>query len=440
MTEYTRLTIVGSVRRAEMVVPGDEAIGALIPRLMELLDEKPGAVSRPLTLVRSTGEQLDTTLSVSDQSVFDGETLRLLREDAAPPPPEVSDVTDVVAENHDDRQDRWGIRPRRAVAAIAVGSATTTAGLLSGDALAAPAVVFGLVWAVAVVAAIVAGRAGGRWLSISFTAIAVGISLPLAPLLAAALDRVADLGAVGVVLVGTALVWAALGLGAGAGLADRAAWWGGVIGALLAAAVPVLVLTGIEPIGAVGIGAVLAVLVCGLLPWYAMSASGLTGLDDQVVEGRLRRRDSVLVTVDTAYRTLTWATFAVSVPLAVTALTLLGSDDLWAVGLGAAVVIVIASRTRAMPLALQAAALWAAAGIAALGGALVQSAFAVWVPLAVCAVVAIGAVVAGAVAPPEHRRASLRRIGNLLEALSVAALLPVLVGLFGVYSDLLAAF
>ena len=64
MTDYTRLTIIGSHRKAQMVVPGDEPIGSLIPRLMHLLDEKAGAVSRPLGLVRSTGEQLDTTLSI----------------------------------------------------------------------------------------------------------------------------------------------------------------------------------------------------------------------------------------------------------------------------------------------------------------------------------------------------------------------------------------
>ena len=57
-----------------------------------------------------------------------------------------------------------------------------------------------------------------------------------------------------------------------------------------------------------------AVVVCGLLPWYALSASGLTGLDDQVLAGRPGRRDRVLATVDGAYRSLSWAAVAVALP------------------------------------------------------------------------------------------------------------------------------
>ena len=59
MTEFTRLTVIGSARKADLVVPNDEAVAGLMPRLMDLLDEPTGSVVRPLTLVRSTGEQLD---------------------------------------------------------------------------------------------------------------------------------------------------------------------------------------------------------------------------------------------------------------------------------------------------------------------------------------------------------------------------------------------
>jgi hypothetical protein len=60
---FTRLTIVGRSRKAEIVVPGDETIAALIPQLMDLLEERTGSVARPLTLVRATGQQLDTALT-----------------------------------------------------------------------------------------------------------------------------------------------------------------------------------------------------------------------------------------------------------------------------------------------------------------------------------------------------------------------------------------
>ena len=103
MTAFTRLTVVGTARKAELVVPDDEAIGGLIPRLMELLEEPTGPVARPLALVRSTGEQLDDARSAAEQDLADGEQLRLVRADDAPPPPEVADVTDVVGDTYADR-------------------------------------------------------------------------------------------------------------------------------------------------------------------------------------------------------------------------------------------------------------------------------------------------------------------------------------------------
>ncbi len=84
-----------------------------MPRLMELLDEPAGSVVRPLTLVRPTGEQLDVGLTIADQQVSDGELLRLVRSDDAPPPPEVADVTDVLGDSMRDRAGLWStIGPR----------------------------------------------------------------------------------------------------------------------------------------------------------------------------------------------------------------------------------------------------------------------------------------------------------------------------------------
>ena len=439
MTDYTRLTIVGTARKAELVVPADEPIGGLIPRLMELLDERPGAVSRPLTLVRSTGEQLDTSLSVAEQRVVDGELLRLLREDAAPPPPEVADVTDVLAESLAGRPGLWTRRSRTATAAVAVGLLSLVLSVVltrtpDVDPVGTIPVVYGL----AIVVALVSGRLGGRWLAVAATSVALGCAAPLAVVLGA--TPALGLPPVDVALAVVVLAWVALALGAGAGLGSRSAWWGGVLGVVLGAVPIVLRSLGVPDAGAVGVGAVLAVVVCGLLPWYAMSASGLTGLDDQVVDGRRGRRDDVLLTVGDAYRTLTWSTFAVAGPLAVTAVSSVGSADPWQVGLGAAVVLVVAARTRALPIAAQGWVLWAAALVGLLGGLLVQPLAPSWLVVVVLAVGVVVAVVAGGVDPVAHQRASLRRVGNLVESLGVVALLPVLLGVFGVYADLLGAF
>lgn len=439
MTDFTRLTIVGSRRKAEMVVPNDEAVGALIPRLMELLDERAGTVSRPLTLVRSSGEQLDTARTPAEQNVYDGELLRLLREDAAPPPPEVADVTDVLAESHDERAGLWNTGSRRATALVAVAAAAAASGTLAErlPGLAGPLLPLA-VYVLAAAVAVVGGRGHARWLGLAATALGVGVSLPLATAALPFLPGAPDLLRLAALVL--ALVWAMLALGEGAGAGSRGAWWGGVIGAVLPASLLVLLGMGVPALGAAGVVAVVAAVICGLLPWYAMSASGLTGLDDQVVEGRLRRRDAVLHTVDGAYRTLSWATAAVAAPLALTTIPLLASRDGWAIGLGAAALVVTAARTRTMPLAGQGFALWAAAGIGGIGGLLLSSLASPAVTAGILALLALVAILAGGVSPAAHQRASLRRLGNAIEAIGVAAMLPLLLGVFGVYADLLGAF
>src|SRR6187200_3182087 len=121
MVEFTRLTVIGSARKADLVVPNDEAVAGLMPRFMELLDEPTGSIVRPLTLVRATGEQLDVALSIADQEISDGELLRLVRSDDAPPPPEVADVTDVLGESMRDRAGLWSRSTRELTGAVAIG-------------------------------------------------------------------------------------------------------------------------------------------------------------------------------------------------------------------------------------------------------------------------------------------------------------------------------
>ena len=442
MTDYTRLTIIGSHRKAQMVVPGDEPIGSLIPRLMHLLDEKVGAVSRPLCLVRSTGEQLDTTLSIGQQRIFDGEILRLVREDAAPPPPEVADVTDVLADTYAERADLWGTSAKRAVSALAIAGGVALLGTAASE---YPLIASGA-WLALVLCAAITGRVGARWIAVCSTAAAVGLSVPLGVAVAGAGIAEGSLVIVEQVFSASLLVWAALAIGVGAGLSRRSVWWGGVIGAALSALPLGLAAAGLTALQSVGVTAVVATVICGLLPWYAMSASGLTGLDDQVVEGRLMRRDSVLVTVYGAYSTLTWSTVAVAVPLGLSAGVLLAAPtsgsapDGWAIGLGAATVLVTASRTRAMPLKTQGWALWAAVISALTIGATMQSLLQPWAVAAIIVALVIAAVIAGGVSPAPHQRASLRRVGNFVEPVAVVAMLPLLVGMFGVYAELLGAF
>jgi hypothetical protein len=432
LIDFTRLTIVGASSRAELVVPNDETIGGLIPRLVDLLGERGGSVVRPLTLVRSTGEQLDPALTVAEQHVSDGELLRLLRQDEAPPPPEVADVTDVLGDSLGDRGGLWSGGARAVTASVAIGALAFVCGtaLGTGDLVAGATIG---------TSALGLGRAGLRWVAISAVAAGMGLAFPVAATLLTGVD-VAGEPLVASLALGVTLFWAVAALGIGVGLSSTPALTGGVLGAVLAAIPFTLLLLGMSALEAVSIAAVAATVACGLIPWYAMSVSGLTGLDDQVVEGRLRRRDSVMLTVNGAYRTLTWSTFAVAAPVAGASAYLICSDNVWAASLGGIVLVIVALRTRAFPLAAQVIALWGAILIGAvvglIGAPLIEPGLTLVLLAAAALVIAVGA----GVNPAAHQRASLRRLGNTLEAFAMVALIPVVLGVFDVYTDLLGAF
>jgi hypothetical protein len=234
------------------------------------------------------------------------------------------------------------------------------------------------------------------------------------------------------------LGWSCAAAGIGLGLGHRAALAGSGLG-LAGVCVP-LAAAGLGAERAAALGATAAVVGCGLLPRYAAAAAGLTALDSAVLGGRLRRRGDVRHGIDRTYSTLTWSVLGVAWTLAATSGVLLGARDGWAAGLGLAVVTVTALRTRGFPIAAQQMALWAAvlAGLVVGGfGRMGPEPRAVGAGLAVLVVAVLLLTLAR---PAAHTRAALRQAGDLLETVAVVALVPLLVGLFGVYSDLLGAF
>ncbi|HLT61485.1 MAG TPA: EsaB/YukD family protein [Microlunatus sp.] len=445
MAEFTRLTIIGGERKADLVIPNDEAVGVLLPRLMDLLGESAGSAATPLTLVRTTGEQLDLSRSAAEQQLADGDLVRLLRADEAPPPPEVADVTDVLGETLADRPGVWSDGSRRLTGLIVLGvlGCLLTALVQPGREVLATG------YGVLAVIAVLLGRSGPRWGAQAITAALLGAAVPAGALISGWAPFADPVRPLGWLCCTAAVAWIAIGIGFGVGLGRLPALWGALAGTVLATLPLLLGGLGLPLTGVAAITAATAIVVCGLLPRYALTASGLTGLDDQVVDGQPRRRDEVIRTVADAYQALTWSTFAVALPLAVAAGLLLGfplgvepADQAgWATALGLVILLVTALRTRSFPLAAQQCALWFAVllgGVAGLLGHVAQlpGPAVIGIVLAAAAVTALLVLLR----PAAHQRAFWRRLGNLAEAVGVIALIPLLLGVFGVYSDLLGAF
>lgn len=442
MTAYTRVSVVGATRRADVVIASAEPLGAVLPRLLELLDENGGTVARPLTFVGPDGEQLDIARTPGQLDLPDGALLQLVRLDAAPPPPVVIDVTDAAAEALEARPDRWDDRARAAAGGSGIALAAAVAGgLAPWDSPAAAAA--GLLAVVAVLAIAAAGLGLGRLRRVSACAASAagGAVLPLAAAATTALvasgqeDGPALLAALAAAIAAAGVV---VLLGIGVAHRRRGAVAGGALGAVLGTLLLALVLLGVDAVLSAAVTGTVAAFFTGVLPWVSLSAAGLTGLDQRVADGERVGRPAALVAIDDAYAALSWGVAATAVVLGVAGVALAQDGTLWPGLLALALALVGSLRTRAFPLRVQGCLLWAAVAAIAVAATTTRLSGPAGVVVAAAAAVAIAA--ATLVRPRPHTRARLRGIGNVVEMIAVVALLPLLLGAMGVYSDLLGLF
>ncbi|MGP3533802.1 EsaB/YukD family protein [Microbacterium sp. RD1] len=441
MSVYTRVTVVGASGRCEVVVPSDESVGAALPRLLELLGETEGTVARPLALVTPDGEQLDIARTPTQLELLDGTMLRLVRLEAAPPPPVVIDVTDAAADAHDARPDRWDARARMGVAGSAIALASAVGGLLApyGTAEIAAWAQLGVLVALVAVAAGV-GLAGLRRVAACVSAAAAGVSLSLA---VAASSAAADAGSS--LLLAAAVAISALSTvvlgGVGLGQRSPGALAGGALGGVLGSLLLILLLTGVDATASAAITGTVAAFATGPLPWIALSAAGLTTLDGRAAGGEGVARTQALTAIDDAYASLTWSVAAVAAVLGATGVALVLTAELWPGLLALAFGLVAALRFRAFPLRAQGWALWVAVAALATAALVVNLAGGRgWLGAAVAAVAALAIGAGALVSPRPHVRARLRGLGNTLETLAVVALVPLLLGALGIYTELLSMF
>lgn len=220
---------------------------------------------------------------------------------------------------------------------------------------------------------------------------------------------------------------------------------GGLVGAAAVALAvgaweAALALTGVARAGVV-LG-VLSVLVLGYLPRLALTAAGLTRLDDRRSGGAPVSRHQVATALGATHRGLAPATVAMAVSAGAAGVLAAGSEDGWSVAAAALLCLVTLSRARAYPLVVEVVALLAAGtavGVSLVWQGAADGAGAPGALAALC-VAAVLPLVVLAVRVPEHVQVRLRRLMNLVESVSVVALIPVALGAFGVFSGLLHTF
>ncbi|MBD7982900.1 EsaB/YukD family protein [Oerskovia merdavium] len=424
MTTYTRVTVLAGDRKAELVVPNSQTVAALMPDLLRLLEHAPA----PVALTRALGTQLDLSRTLADQDVEDGCALWLTPVDQAPAPPEVTDITDLTAQQHAARPDLW--TPGWTLALVTVVAAAMA--WLTGHALLADVghTPVALTGAGVAVAATLAGRRGQRAAAIALTGAGAGVGLALGPALVSGQPALMAVAASLALAAGVVAVVSVAGLGEG-GLGGGAG-----VGAALALGLVVPTFWGADARDAAAVVAVITALVLALAPGLAMTLSGLAGLDDRTSARDEAPRPDAARTVTSAYRALTATTVAGAALVALCGALLAGPGP-WARALVLLLVLTTALRARVLPLVGQRSALVVAATTLAVVQVLsADAATQVTFALAVLA----GALYWALGNPSRVLRARLNRAGDVIETIALVVLVPVLLGYLGVFADLAGAF
>ncbi|WP_103500161.1 type VII secretion integral membrane protein EccD [Streptomyces sp. SM14] len=440
-----RVTVIGETRRADLSLSAEVPVGLMLPDVLRVLGEAPGHHPMARRLVTAAGREIPLGSSLAFAAVLDGAVLRLVREEELPAAPVVHDVSDAVADELPARRWRWGDRSRLWTSGVASVLLALAAALLAVDTFGTDPVV--------------------PWL-------AGTVLLVLASAVAALLTRRRETGAI------TLLTGAALGLVLIRQLALQHAWEAGhTLAAVTLLCATVLILLGrFTPLGrgghlgaaaltatgglwlAVGLltgistaeeraqlGTVLAVTAAftvGLLPRLALTASGMTRLDDRHAAGTAASRTEVGTALDATHYGLALAVVITAVSGAAGCWLALGAWAGWTATIAALTAVVLLSRARMYPLAVSVVALVAA------GTAVLVRLVLGWsatlgeeiLPVLALGLLALAAVAFAAVRPAEHTRVRARRLATTAESLAVVALLPVAVGVFGVYGQLLDTF
>ncbi|MGK5738709.1 type VII secretion integral membrane protein EccD [Micromonospora sp. URMC 103] len=431
--QLSRVTLAGARRRIDLVLPADEPVGLLLPEIVRMVGHPPMDDSRGYQISSLDGTVLDPASSLRAAAVPDGALLRVDPIAEAPPAAIVHDVSDEVGDDLALRGGRWGDGPRAWTATITCVVAAAVAAILAGPRL-GPAVV-GVIGGAVALAGVLLGLVGRRRVGVAVLVSGSAMALSMVP--GWTDDRTA-LWTLWTAGVGCTVL--ALGVVTGN---QRAGFLGGATVLVLVAGWSVSLALGVPAARVAAVLSVASVGLLGLLPRIAMIASGLTRLDDRRSNDEPVSRVAVRAAVDSAHRGLAVAAVATAASAALGGLVLAAGSSPWTLVLAGLVAVALLLRMRAFPLAVEVVALVAGA-LAIAGGLLAR-----WVrefpgtwwgataaALAVCAV----ALVVLAHRPPPHVLARARQYADRIEALTVMALVPVAVGVFGLYSRLLDSF
>lgn len=443
---FTRVTLLGAHRHADVLLPSSEPVGSLMPQILDLLGDAPGHRVAVKTLVTVTGDVVPADATLGSAAIPDGATLQLLESSETPPPPVIYDVADAAVDQSEQVTGRWTPLAGRIACAVFFAVFVVFAGFLLVGAFLTGHRGIEMVFDAPILYAIGLGVAAARQRIAGIALIIAGWILAVIGLWQIHLHPdlllqfrhevwlMAAATAVGLVALAFTMRGAKVACFQGAGtIAGLTIVW--IAADLLTA----------DAARTAAVGAVISLLVLGLVPRIALSASGLAGLDDKHSAGRTVGRRDAVTAVQAAHRGLALGVVVCAVSLAI-AVWILSADSahrVWSLPLAAVIALATGLRSRSFPLIVERGTLLAAMTIGFIGLALagtgMNSAMSTLVAVAVL-VVAVAVALIGAGTFPAHVAARLRVGGNRFETVLILASVPLTVGMFGVFGDLLQSF
>lgn len=287
---FTRVTVAGPTRRADVSVPDDLPVALVVEQLRRLLD---AAAEERWVLTHPAAGDLDPEVALRDAGVLDGELLYLRRHDDGYGLPHAEDAAEEAA-GGDRQPGTWTEGATRlvlvAAAAIWLGLAGPLLVWRLGQAVAAVPV---LVLVAALLVGAVAAHLARQEL--------VGAALSWALLPAAASAAATLTAAAGAAVTATAAAGAVVAAAAVVGLLgarrQHGTGWTALAGTVtVGLAVELwagLAAAGLEVARAAAVVALLLVAVQSSLPRIAIGLAGLGRLADAVAEGDAVRSDRI---------------------------------------------------------------------------------------------------------------------------------------------------
>ncbi|MFC4001522.1 type VII secretion integral membrane protein EccD [Prauserella oleivorans] len=453
-TVFSRVTVVAPRTRIDVALPADVAVADLMPMLLEMAKEVSpdgGARHGGWALAKLGDAPLDPSRTLASLGVVDGELLQLRKRNENPPPPLYDDVVDAIAEAEPDSFRPWTKETARRIGHIAGGLAlffAAVAVFFSGPVTGGN----GLAAAITAGVAAIACVAVGATLATAYEAQSTGVliaaagGLPMA--FVSGFHIVPDGSPRANLLLASALVVvvaAACILIIGAGITTFiAAATAGVFGVLaflvatliahpaagIAAGTAAVALAGISMLPRATIW--LAKLPLPHVPSTAEELKEDTGYPDY---SSIEQRTSV------AHNYMTGLLIGCGSVTAVAAMITASAPGIWGILTAVVATAVLLLRARTYANGSQAVALLTT-GMVSAAGILIGWLWTeepldrlIWV-FGALLLLAAGALVLGVVFPNQRFSPPMRRTVEIIEAVCIAAVLPLALAVMNLYSTL----